>query len=347
MYFILILALILILPFTNFLNYHRLRFLPILVVSVFLMFNRGNNDYQGYQQIFIWPEGYSEPGYSLLIKIIKLLGGTSHDHVLLVLGIFWFITFYRYSKYTKMFNFVLLLYVIFPFVLDITQIRNTFMMLFVLNALLDFFNNKKNRAFLLLIIGSTFHSFGIFFVVLFLLLLFKKGKSYYKWIAAFSIISVFLMPFIIQFAITVIPYQRIVDRIIIYTADTVKVNSLIIWGGILVADLIVLSYFIRRIDSTTAKNMKLIYLLFDVMFTSMIFLASVLYLYEFNRLFRMLFLVKYFLAVFMLPNMKRQSQFLLLLYLIATTSLFAFLYSYGVEGIDYNYVLIRNAIFGY
>lgn len=349
MYFVLILILMLILPATKFLNYYRLRIVPIILVGLFIMFNRGNNDYQAYYDMFYFPGMYAEPGYSFLIKIIKMLGGTDHTYVLIVLGLFWIITFYRYSKYTNMFNFVLLLYVIFPFVLDITQIRNTFLMLFVLNAILSFHKGKKIWAFVLLGIGSTFHSFGLFFIVLFLLLLFKKGKGYYKFVILLSTLGLFLMPYIIKLSIAYIPIQRVVDRIILYTSSSIKISSLIIWGGILVADLFVLNYFIKQVDKESTKNISLIYFLFDVMFSSLIFLGSVMYLFEFNRLFRMLFLIKYLLAALILPRIKLEGKIILFLYLIITTSTFAFLYSIGAgsDGIDYNFVLLRNAIFGY
>ncbi|NHM30010.1 EpsG family protein [Neobacillus terrae] len=347
MYFALILTLSVIIPFTKIINYFRLKIFPIILVSLFLMFNRGNNDYLGYLSIFFYPEGYAEPGYVFLVNMIKFFGGTSHNQVLWVLGILFIITLYRFAKHSKTINFVLLLYVIFPFVLDITQIRNTFMMLFVLNAFIEYFRGKKIRTLIWLLISSTFHFFGIFYIISFLLIGLKKEKSYYKLIILISLIGLFFMPALIRFGISYIPIPRIVDRLTVYTADTIKYSSLFIWGGILILDLIVFRLFIKRMDLTENNNKNQIQLIYDFMFTGLVFLGCVLFLFEFNRFFRNLFLLKYLLADYMLPSMTKNAKLLLVVYLLITAVLFAFLYSLGIEGMDYNTVLLRNSIFGY
>lgn len=345
----LVLALLIVTVVAKVINLKPLSYSLILIVTPFLMFNRGNNDYLAYTEAFFYPESHiAEPGYIFLIKIIKLCGGTSHEQVLLVLGIFFAITLYRFAKYTKSINLILSLYVIFPFVLDITQIRNTFMLLFVLNAVLEYYNKSKLKCYILLAVGSTFHFFGILYIFSFLLLDFKrklkKGNNFYKFTALFGLANLVLMPFIINIGIRVIPIQNIVDSLIAYSSADIKIFSLLAWGGILLSDLIVFRFFIKHLNSSKRiKNKELIQTLYDLMFIGIIFLGFLLYLFEFNRFFRNLFIIKYLLVGFMLPNMHRDEKILIISYLVITSALFAFAYSQGAGGIDYNFVLLHNA----
>lgn len=344
MYIALVLALLMVALVTKTVNYKPLSYISILIVTPFLMFNRGNNDYLGYTEMFFYPEGYAEPGYSFLIKIIKLCGGTSHDQVLLVLGILFAVTLYRFAKYTNSMNLILFLYVIFPFVLDITQIRNTFMLLFVLNAIPEYYYKSKVKCYIFLIIGTTFHYFGIFYIISFILLEFKKKKNLYIILMLVGLANLIVMPYLIKFGISYIPIPRIVDRLSYYSSG-IKIKSLLIWGGILLSDLIVLKFFMKHLNSSGRnQNKEIIQMLYDLMYTGVIFLGCTMYLFEFNRFFRNLFIIKYLLVGFALPSMNRDEKILIILYLVLTSVIFAYAFAIVTEGVDNNFVLLHNAL---
>lgn len=343
MFIALVFVLLVVAIVTKVINYKPLTYISILIVTPFLMFNRGNNDYLVYAEMFYHPENSPEPGYSFLLQIIQLCGGTSHEQVLLILGIFFAFTLYRFTKYTKSMNLILFLYVLFPFILDLTQVRDTFMLLFMLNAILEYYNKSKLRCYVLLVIGCTFHYFGIFYIISFLMLDFFKKKNSYIIIALVSLANLVLMPFMLKLGISVIPIQSIASRLIIYSTGSMRISTLLVWGSILLVDLIVLKFFIRHLDSSERdKNKELIKILYDLMYSGIIFFGCVLYLFESTRFFRNLFIIKYLLVGFMLPNMNRDEKILIILYLVITSSLFAYAYSLGL---DYDYALLSNALF--
>ena len=140
-----------------------------------LMFNRGNKDFNTYIILFDNPDGL-EPGYKLLVNFVSRLGGNHVDIVLLV-GVLLILTLFRLSKKTNHISLILLLYLVFPYIYDITQIRNTIMLLLNLNALIEFNDKHIVKAFMLSIIAITFHISGILLLIVLIMLFNKKSKK--------------------------------------------------------------------------------------------------------------------------------------------------------------------------
>lgn len=344
MYIGLVLILLIIAFLTNGTKSKIVSFISIVIVAPLLIFNRDNPDYYSYTQIFLNPEYYAEGAYSFLIWLIKLFGGNSHEQVLLVMGIFFILTLYRFTKYVKSMNLVLFLYVIFPFVIDVIQIRNTIMVLFVLNAIIEYINENKVRGIIYLILGSMFHNFGIIFIIAFLTIILIKRANYYKMIIVIGLLNFLFMPTIIKLLIQFVPIQRIGDRLLLYLADTNKFQSLLSWGLLLVLDLLIFNIVVKNNNiEENNKRKKLIQLLYNFIFFGLAVYPCLLYLNEFSRFFRSMFIFKYLLLGCVLPYLNRDTKVILIFYVVATSILFSLLHS---KSVDYNYTLLHNFLFG-
>lgn len=310
--------------------------LLISAISLFFILNRGNHDYDGYVIIFENPDIYAERGYALLVNAIKLQGGT-HNHILLILGFFIFFTLYRYSKISNYFSLALLCYFIFPMPSDIIQIRNTFLMLFLMNAIHAYIKEKYLLTFTLLTIGTSFHSLGLIYLIIFIIMVVKNLKIIHNHYYAFiTILAIFAYGFFLPMISTALSGESS-RNLSSYISDNTKIHSLIIWGGNIIIDLIIIQFFLNRLVQSTI-HINYIYAIKSIIVASLIFSAGLLYIDEFNRLFRNLFLLKYLLFVSIIPLLRKKHQLFLATYMLVSASAFGLYYSYGL---DSDYILFN------
>ena len=150
----------------------KVNFIGIMIlVLLFLLFgfNNGNQDYQPYLDIFDAPEEYAEIGYVYLVGFVKLIGG-SHSTLVFIIRLCYVATLLRalvvFNGNVAVF---FLIYFIYPFIFDITQIRNTIMFGFVLNALIFIYEGKWKSGWFFLVLGALFHNFGVIYFLVFLI----------------------------------------------------------------------------------------------------------------------------------------------------------------------------------
>lgn len=330
-------------------------FLPILFL---LVFNSGNKDYEVYKYLYNTDDslGMANFGFDYLIYFLKFLGLEHYNWLLAVLSLLIFFTFFRYSKLLKGIHFLSLLYFIFPFFLDVIQIRNTFMLFFVLNAIYDLINKRYTLCFLFLFLGYSFHTFAIIYIMFILVIspIIKSSiyKHYlhfnnitnYKLFIGLSIVSVFNIIFgkkILQYVITVTPIDSIRHKLPLYITDQLNLDSLIVWGGILFLDLIVASYLLNIIVKNKSElNTKTLFTLYSVLISGIVFIGFLTYLHEFNRLFRFLFIIKYIFFIYMERYLSSETIILLRGYLIFNAIFLGVVYF--VRGIKYDEIIMQN-----
>lgn len=342
------------LPYTKFFKLFNKIYLAFILL--FLVFNTNNPDYEAYQRIFEFnnPDGIADIGFVALIKVTKLLGFSDYRVILVILGLLILGTFIRYSKHIKNLNFVVLLYFIFPFIMDVIQIRNTFMLFILLNAVLEYYNNKKLRCIILLLISSTFHIFGVVSIVLFILIEyfqnknnelfsvnFENNKTLYNFVIVFGITNVIIGKHIVTLIQNYSPIEIIRVKLQTYTSDSLNFDSIIVWGLILITDLIFF-YFLLRGKRIQGKDAKLIYILYLLMFSGLTLLGSMLYITEFNRFFRLLFIVKYLLYGVLDNYLNKNEKNIAKIYLITTCLILAVIYF--KRGINYDDILLSNQL---
>lgn len=346
MYFGLILVLLILAFFRQRTRYSFMYFVSILILAILLAFNRGNPDYDSYIAIFENPQFYAEAGYTFLVKLIKQFGGNSHSQVLLVLGIFFVITLNRFSRYVKNMSFVMLLYALFPYIIDVIQIRNTFMILFVLNALIEYINKRKVKCLIYLILGTSIHSFGIIFIFVFLVINFLKRESYHKLIPIVGGINFFAIPITIKILTSYIYIPRVSERLILYIPDSSKFQSLASWGLVLLADVLLFKFIMNHKNlKENTKQTELIKMTYDLIYFGIAIFPGLLYLNEFSRYFRDIFILRYLLIGCALPILNKFEKIFFIFYALASATLFSIIYYFKV--VDYNVILKQINLFGF
>lgn len=338
------------------------------VISIFfivplLMFNFANPDYLNYEGYFQHYDGTAgiEKGFVFLSDILKYVGIYEYQAIPICLGILIIYTFFRISRYVKNGNFIVFLYFIFPFMIDIIQIRNTFMMFFVVNAIFSYIESKKMKTIIWLILASLFHSYGYLWIIFFFLIerlsetSFKlgdktvvanffdmKNSAYNKIIIILSLLNLVVGNRVINLILIILP-TFISTKLTFYLSGSLNIDSLY-WGIILVCDLLVFSYFIKkiRLRNNEINENNLVNFLFYVLFHGLLVIGALLYVFEINRFFRLLFLLKYILYGVLSKYLNRRELLLLSVYLFIMSGVMMIIFY--TRGIDYDSLIIFNKL---
>lgn len=303
----------------------------IFVVTGLFIFNRQNNDYQGYVEIFDNPELYAEIGYVTLVNGIKFLGG-SHESVLLALGFLVAFTLLRLEAHSRLIFVALICYFIFPMPVDITQIRNTFALFLFINSLLELSKGRLLFSLLFVLSGVSFHYLGVVYLLIWFALLFRRFRLFNFAVLFSFVISLISVPILIKYfgdspAVRTFSY---------YMADDPKYHSFFIWGIPVVIDILLIFLFFKRYEFRRNSGYQLIFIFESVIFISFAFLPGLLYVDEFNRLYRTMFILKYFLVALIIPLLDFKRACVLAFYALLSASILAFHYA---ALLDYDQVL--------
>lgn len=304
----------------------------LLVFAVFCAFslNRQNQDYDAYKLIFEQPWGYSEPGYSFLVEAIKLLGG-SHEHILIMLAVLVSVTLLRYLKYSPFVGFSLLLYVCFPMPVDVVQIRNTFATFFFLNAVLFIVDRRYFLAAFFCVVAISFHVFALLYTVLVFGALLRNiyGFKFLVFIGAATVgVS---LPVLIPIFLA----SGLFRSIEFYISEQIKLGSFLVWGGGAVFDLFLIYLLGRRLEFQGEAG-RLVSVMIAVLTLGAAMSIGLLYIYEFNRVFRALIIVKYIFWSIVIPRLDYVRGGLLVFYLLLFASFFSLYYD---SQLSFDYII--------
>lgn len=320
--------------------------LLLLLLFLFLSLNNGNNDYTAYLGIFEYPRAYAEIGYVYLVEAIKLING-SHSTLVFIVGLLWFVTYLRIIFVWKSNVTVFIIgYFIYPFLFDITQIRNTIMFLFILNACIALAQEKKKLAILLGLMSSLFHNFGLFYLIMLMFYIFGIKKSHKIW--AIALLVTILMPFILSYLAPLIPFERIRGGIISYFSPELKFQSILIWGGDYIIFMLIAARILKYLkQSSYADNerIKNLFVLYNFLAIHALFLVFVVYFFEFNRVYRNAFILRFIFLSACIPLLNYRAKIFVSLYIFLNAIIFSFLSSLSLDG-DYTYdqILTSNII---
>ncbi|MGL4997909.1 MAG: EpsG family protein [Cetobacterium sp.] len=238
---------------------HKILILTLIAsIFGFFSFNKTNNDYQAYLQIFK-NEKNVEIGYVYIIKIIKFFGG---NHQTIVLGIGILLSIYllfEVLKKTKYSILIISLYFSQNFIYDLNQLRNTLCYLIILFGLNCLSENKNTKYIFLNFLAISFQRLGIIYLLYFLLSKINK-KSYYKIITILSIGGIFAIPIIKMILLKFFP-----DKASIYFGF--KVSKGFLFYYILCGlDLLVLKIAGAFETETKEEDIYLKFILFPIIF---------------------------------------------------------------------------------
>lgn len=362
MYILLIVVFTIISLFLDMINPKRTKPILLIFLLPIMMFNFSNQDYYTYKYAFENSDvnQIMDSGFKYYMELFHAIGFTNYQVIPISLGIFVAFTFIRLSKYIRQTNFILLLYFIFPFLVDVIQIRNTFMMFMVINAMLTYSEGKRIRSFVWLALGSSFHAFGYLTIMFFLLIeiirlrspkndrklvpdFFEdKNKKINLLIILLSAFGFFGGPFFLKVATKILP-PIAATKILYYQSAGLNMDSLI-WGIFLILDLIIFYYYLKHIRSRNEeiKNDNLLNFLFYFIFMGVLVISLLLYFHEINRFFRMLFISKYILYGAMAKYLYRKERITLMIYLVIISLFMSFIYYRG--GIDYDHIIVFNQL---
>lgn len=164
---------------------HRI-FLAIGSGLLFILMglNRLNPDYEGYVGSFYNGNSNHEIGYQLLNRLFKALHLPFETLMalmaLLLLSVLWVGLRGHWNSW------VIFFYLIFPLALDMSQMRNTFMYLIVILALLLFANRSRVAYFISVLLAASMHVLGAMYLPLTFILKTKR-RTFFKWIGIFAL----------------------------------------------------------------------------------------------------------------------------------------------------------------
>ncbi|WP_423060556.1 EpsG family protein [Citrobacter portucalensis] len=303
----------------------------ILIVTTLFIINRQNQDYQAYVDIFNINESYAEVGYRWLIFIVKYFGG-NHNSIIIILGLLVGVTIYRLNKYSIYTSFALLLYMLCPMPVDIVQVRNTFMLIFFINALIELEKKRKLMSLSYMFLVVLFHSLGFLYFLAWVAIQFRHKKAYAK-LMIFGLISAFIVTPILIKTLVILFDTRTLQH---YISQTLKFHSLIIWGGPFFLNLLLLYEIKNRIVITNTSINRWIEINIALLLFLSIFTPFLLYIDEINRVYRNSMILNYFALISVSQYMRKIQRYALYIYLFA----FALALSvYYTNQIDYDYIM--------
>lgn len=322
-------------PILIFLSKYRVIFSWIFIFIIFLIicFNKQNNDFEGYQDIFQDPASYAEPGYIFLVDLLKLLGANGHESVLLSFAVLVSYSFRKIFHLTKYFYLWAYIYFLFLLPLDITQVRFGIASFLILNSTLLFYKKNNIYGLLLLISSVLFHYVAIIFFIIIIFSMIKYDYRKLIYISVFLFLSSFLF---FKYIFDILPELGLpVRNLYSYTLDGIKYISWATWVTPIVITLIISETFEKK---SSIKNYEIFYLyslIKRITIISLGFSAGLLYLYEFNRVYRLIFMFQSLSVIFLLSYLGCRLRLYLYLYLVILIGFFGIYYSYNLK---YDYI---------
>lgn len=232
--------------------------LLILVVFILFSFNKENNDYLAYLEIFEL-ESKVENGYIYLIKVIKMIKG-SHQYIVFIIGlVLVFYLLFRFLKKTRYPVLILFLYFQNNFIYDLNQIRNTLSYILILYALEYLIKNQNKKYLLLNFLAISFQRVGIIYLFFFILSKFEM-KKYYKILLFISSIGIFLLPIFKIILLKLFP-----DKASVYFATKIS-KGYLLYYILFLLDLIILKITNSFDIKSKEDEILLKFILFPVIF---------------------------------------------------------------------------------
>ena len=295
-----------------------------LIIEVILMLFAVNRpDYIAYKQEFDFRRGlsFSETG----IKIISIFLERIRLHyfwifqILIVILILYIFT--KWKKYSENLDIVLLLYSQFIMYYDVIQIRNTIASFLILLSLFYGIDGKIIKCLLSVVAALFFHKFALLTGALSIYVCIYAQKNvnlpHVREIINSFIIAIVIGVFgrTVTYVFAGIPF---VGRINAYITNSLSIDSLVIWAGYGVCLLIsVWALGIKQSCINAKKNgniKKVIALntLFKFSTFSIVFSSFLLFINEFNRLYRLFYLVLYIIIGMVYYDIEKKNRFILL-----------------------------------
>ncbi|MGL5350485.1 MAG: EpsG family protein [Cetobacterium sp.] len=263
----------------------------LIVLFVLFAFNRFNEDYIAYLNIFK-SEKNVELGYVMLIKLIKFFNGNHHT-ILFIVGLFLTLILLKNIKKTKYCIWILLFYFLDTFIYDINQIRNLICYLMILIGI-NFLTQVKKKNYLIMnTIAVLFHRIGIIYYLYFFISNFEL-KNYKKIIKILFFSGYLMTPIFVVSMLYLFP-----EKSTVYFNGKIRLGNLMYY--ILIGfDLFLLNYLKLFTPKDLEGDIYLKFILFPLIFLP----YSVLSIELITRIYRNTLLIKWIYIFKNLDNKK-------------------------------------------
>lgn len=334
--------------------------MTILVVFImWLMFagNTYNPDYENFSNIYntftrIGITSYSgvEAGFSFLMRFLGSLG-LSYQSFLFVIATIFLTVITMVTFYFSRNPFIsLLLYIYFPFMLDIVQIRNSLAYACVLCGLIFLLNEKYLVFTFFVILASLFHITSLFYLCFLIIKL--DLQKIFRYIVSITLLLIVFRTFFIKYLLGLLPFGQ---KYLVYL-DGISLFSLLLYIVLIIANILVNFFIYKRmliLKNKTKIERKTIKIALLTLKISIILLLAIPFLSfssDFFRLYRNMIP----LFLFNLTNyfsikvyIKRGYSFLvdIITFLLFILTGYYFLYLFEFEHIVLN-VFRYNIFFG-
>lgn len=275
------------LPIAYTFRYHNRFFSLLLAFFLFILicFNVDNPDYSNYLDYYS-NENIADLGYLLLIWFDKNFFNYGHHFILLCLALL-FLFLYKKLSGLKLNMFLFsLLYFIFPFPVDLIQVRNTFSLYFFLLSVLMISDKRYFSCSVFLIFSLLFHSFSLIYIFLIVISYFQSIKKIKLLIPLIAFALFSSARLLLEFSISDLGIVNITN----YIPEETKIASPIVWTIYIFSIL----YFFNRIsfkDSVPVSTMKLYHTNNLLIKSSLAFIPLLFYMIDFGRFYRSIFIL--------------------------------------------------------
>lgn len=282
----------------------------VLLMFILMAYSYGNADFSTYEMYFrIYGSDLSFSVLLLNNGLFRVLCalftriGLNYYHLLFFLTVVGFYNLYATAKHFIDYkSIVFALYFIYPFVMDITQIRNFVAMSFFLRGcayLIDDDNNEKSGVIPFVICNVIASLFHITFVFYFILLLIKViNKNNLKYFAPILLIGEIIAFGQLQNIISIITN---IDKTEFYFSEHVGLATLLIVVLYYLSVLFVVSYVSKSYpEKMWLSNVVKINLML------VLSLPAIYFSFEFMRLYRNIFFLNYVAVGYLLERNYRE-----------------------------------------
>lgn len=304
-------------------------FMLFLITWIIFGGNSDNADYQNYNAIydFIKNNGsYSavESGFEIICILFIKLGFDYQNFLVVYSFIGLLLVQSTVRKLTKNHNVVWLLYFVFPFLLDVVQIRN-FMSMSIIVFAIRFLLEKKHlnifKFIVLVLLASTFHVSSLFY----LLLLLTKFSS--KTIAYLTIVISLIIQLVLKTNSAILMYFLNINKLETYLSSSTSFIGVLFFLIYLIINLIFLILVQKAATNfQLEKNkIKVINLILKINIIMLISYNFLIYDADFIRLQRNLLILNYVAFSIVIPYKKiSKNKMILFLTSICVSMVFFF-----------------------
>ena len=305
--------------------------LMLIPFAVLLIYTVNNPDYQVYKQSFETGDGpYYETGIRIIADILRIIRLNDYRVFLLLTALLVCFAFRLWSRKVPNVGIVILLYSLFIMYYDVIQIRFSIAMMLLLISLYYSIDHKWIPAVFFALASVFFHRLAVLpcLIILYISLVHPR-KDYLlsgKETSTLVIVGLYGGLFSRKLVDLIASKWSFFSRITFYMTKDVGYDSLIIWVGYEIF-LIVSIYFLgyRSIIEdpwVDIKTKESVNKLFRFMLFGITISGFMLFVEEFNRMYRLFYLVGYLLFAIMEKHMNKTNRIVLLWTMVAVSVLF-------------------------